>query len=95
MLLSVELNQSNCVLTTVCEIFQQANSRENISGEISLLRQQCAQFIAEERLRYTKSDGDIVVRMCEFPRAKLRPSLYVALMSNVRRVKCNSNNIDN
>ncbi len=53
------------------------------------------QFIAEERLRRTKSDCDIVVRTCEFPRAKLRPSLYVALMSNVCRVKCNSNNIDN
>ena len=69
--------------------------KRNISGEISLLRQQYAQFIAEERLRRTKSDGDIVVRTCEFPRAKLRPSLYVAevaLMSNVRRVKCNSNN---
>ena len=49
---------------------------------------------------YTKSDGDIVDSWYErasfqsysFPRAKLRPSLYVALVSNFRRVKCNSSN---
>ena len=91
----MEAFQKVDVLEKLVEIFQQTNSSESISGEISLLRQQCAEFIAEERLRRTKSDYDIVVRTCEFPRAKLRPSLYVALMSNVRRVKCNSNNIDN
>ncbi len=44
------------------EIFQQANSIESILGEISLLRQQCAQFIAEKRLRRTKSDGTSYIR---------------------------------
>jgi hypothetical protein len=40
------------VLRKLVEIVQQANLREHISGELSLLRQQCDEFITEERLHH-------------------------------------------
>ena len=46
------------VLRKLVEIFQQANLSEHISGELSLLRQQCDEFITEERLRRIKSTGE-------------------------------------
>ena len=48
------------VLRKLVEIFQQASLSEHISGELSLLRQQCDEFITEERLRRITSTGDIV-----------------------------------
>ena len=46
------------VLRKLVEIFQQANLSEHISGELSLLRQQCDEFITEERLRRIKYTGE-------------------------------------
>ena len=54
--------------------FNKQTQTKVYQGEISLLRQQCAQFIAEERLRRTKSDGDIVVRTCEFSKLQFPKS---------------------
>ena len=54
------------VLRKLVEIFQQASLSEHISGELSLLRQQCDEFITEERLRRITSTGDIVLQTCEF-----------------------------
>jgi hypothetical protein len=50
------------VLRKLVEIFQQASLSEHISGELSLLRQQCDEFITEERLRRITSTGDIVLQ---------------------------------
>ncbi len=70
----MEAFQKVDVLEKLVEIFQQTNSSESISGEIALLRQQCAEFIAEERLRRAKPDGDIVVRTCEFSKLQFPKS---------------------
>jgi len=61
------------VLRKLDEIFQRANPGKK-SEEISLLKKQCAEFVVEERLRCTTSDGDIVVRMCEFSRLQFPKS---------------------
>ena len=50
------------VLRKLVEIFQQASLSEHISEELSLLRQQCDEFITEERLRRITSTGDIVLQ---------------------------------
>lgn len=64
------------VLRKLVEIFQKgdANSSEDISAELSLLREQCAEFITEERLRRIKSTGDILLRMCEFSKIQFPKS---------------------
>ena len=63
------------VLRKLVEIFQrQTLSSENMSEELSPLRQQCAKFIAEERLRRTKSDDDILLRTCEFSKPQFPKS---------------------
>ena len=67
------------VLRKLVEIFQQASLSEHISGELSLLRQQCDEFITEERLRRITSTGDIVLQTCElsklqFPKSQIERS---------------------
>jgi hypothetical protein len=62
------------VLGKLVEIFQQANLSKHISGELSLLRQQCDEFITEERLHRIKSTGDIVLRMCKFSKLQFPKS---------------------
>ena len=70
------------VLRKLVEIFQQASKlslSEHISGELSLLRQQCDEFITEERLRRITSTGDIMLQTCElsklqFPKSQIERS---------------------
>ena len=63
---SCYINYGSMFFKKLVEIFQQANSSKSILGKVSLSRQQCAQFIVEERLHHTKSDGNIVVLTREF-----------------------------
>jgi hypothetical protein len=62
------------VLRKLVQMFQQPNLSEHLSGELSLLRQQCDGFVAEERLRRIKSTGDIVLRTCKFSKLQFPKS---------------------
>ena len=54
-----------------------------MSEELSPLRQQCAKFIAEERLHHTKSDGDILLQTCKFSKLQFPKSQIERSGSNV------------
>ena len=54
------------VLRKLVEIFQRESLSKSISGELSLLRQECDGFITKERLRRIKSTDDILLRTCKF-----------------------------
>jgi hypothetical protein len=74
------------VLKKLVEIFQKLNQGEDISGELSLLRQQCDKykFITEGKLRRIKSTGDIVLRVCEFSKLQFPKSQIERSGPNIR-----------
>ena len=72
------------VLKKLVEIFQKLNQGEDISGKLSLLRQQCDKFITEGKLRRIKSTGDIVLRVCEFSKLQFPKSQIERSGPNIR-----------
>ena len=66
------------VLKKLVEIFQKLNQGEDISGKLSLLRQQCDKFITEGKLRRAASAN---FPNCSSPRVKLKDLGLVSLLS--------------
>ena len=73
------------VLKQLAEIFefQRVNKSENDSTtrEMLLLRQQCQNFIADEKMRLEKSGMEISVRTCEFSKLQFLQSKLKDLRS--------------